>query len=211
MSHSIWPDGDRTQELLAGARGGDPAAINGLLDRHRDSLKRMIAMRLDQKIMRRIDVSDVVQDVLVEVNRRLQDYLANPVMAFHLWVRQIAKDRIIDAHRRHRVSGKRSVDREQPLAQAATPDQSTIELAAHLRDPELTPAAAAVQHELALHIQAAIELLDERDRDIILMRHYEQLSNQEIAIALDITEPAASMRYLRALQRLRGKLAAAGQ
>ena len=211
MSHSIWPDGDRTQELLAGARGGDPAAINGLLDRHRDSLKRMIAMRLDQKIMRRIDVSDVVQDVLVEVNRRLQDYLANPVMAFHLWVRQIAKDRIIDAHRRHRVSGKRSVDREQPLAQAAAPDQSAIELAAHLRDPELTPAAAAVQHELALHIQAAIELLDERDRDIILMRHYEQLSNQEIAIALDITEPAASMRYLRALQRLRGKLAAAGQ
>ncbi len=211
MSHSIWPDGDKTQELLAGARGGDPAAINGLLDRHRDSLKRMIAMRLDQKIMRRIDVSDVVQDVLVEVNRRLQDYLANPVMAFHLWVRQIAKDRIIDAHRRHRVSGKRSVDREQPLPQAAAPDQSAIELAAHLRDPELTPAAAAVQHELALHIQAAIELLDERDRDIILMRHYEQLSNQEIAIALDITEPAASMRYLRALQRLRGKLAAAGQ
>ena len=211
MSHSIWPDGDRTQELLAGARGGDPAAINGLLDRHRDSLKRMIAMRLDQKIMRRIDVSDVVQDVLVEVNRRLQDYLANPVMAFHLWVRQIAKDRIIDAHRRHRVSGKRSVDREQPLAQAAAPDQSTIELAARLRDPELTPAAAAVQHELALHIQAAIELLDERDRDIILMRHYEQLSNQEIAVALDIAQPAASMRYLRALQRLRGKLDAASQ
>ena len=90
-------------------------------------------------------------------------------------------------------------------------ERITIELAAHLRDPELTPAAAAVQHELALHIQAAIELLDERDRDIILMRHYEQLSNQEIAVALEITEPAASMRYLRALQRLRGKLAAAGQ
>lgn len=206
MPHSIWPEGDKTQELLAGARVGDPIAIDRLLDRHRDSLRRMIAMRLDQKISRRIDVSDVVQDVLVEVNRRLQDYLSNPVMAFHLWVRQIAKDRIIDAHRRHRASGKRSVDREQPLAQATAPDQSTIELAAQLRDPELTPAAAAVQHELALHIQAAIELLDERDRDVILMRHYEQLSNQEIATALEITEPAASMRYLRALKRLRGKL-----
>ena len=206
MPHSIWPDGDKTEELLAGARGGDPQAIDRLLDRHRDSLRRMIAMRLDQKILRRIDVSDVVQEVLVEVSRRLKDYLANPVMAFHLWVRQIAKDRIIDAHRRHRVSGKRSVDREQPLLPAIAPDQSTIELAAQLRDPELTPAAAAIQQELALHIQGAIELLDERDRDIILMRHYEQLSNQEIAVALQITEPAASMRYLRALKRLRGNL-----
>jgi RNA polymerase sigma-70 factor, ECF subfamily len=210
MPHSIWPDGDKTEELLTGARGGDSEAIDRLLDRHRDSLRRMISMRLDQKILRRIDVSDVVQDVLVEVNRRLQDYLANPVMAFHLWVRQIAKDRIIDAHRRHRVSGKRSVDREQPLQQAAAPDQSTIELAAQLRDPELTPAAAAVQQELALHIQGAIELLDERDRDIILMRHYEQLSNQEIAVALQITEPAASMRYLRALKRLRANLDTTG-
>lgn len=206
MPHSIWPDGDKTEELLAGARGGDPQAIDRLLDRHRDSLRRMIAMRLDQKILRRIDVSDVVQEVLVEVSRRLKDYLANPVMAFHLWVRQITKDRIIDAHRRHRVSGKRSVDREQPLLPAIAPDQSTIELAAQLRDPELTPAAAAIQQELALHIQGAIELLDERDRDIILMRHYEQLSNQEIAVALQITEPAASMRYLRALKRLRGNL-----
>jgi RNA polymerase sigma-70 factor, ECF subfamily len=206
MSNSIWPDGQRTDELLQDAKGGDQCAVNHLLDRHRESLHRMIGMRLDKKITRRVDVSDVVQDVLVEANRRLQDYLANPVMAFHLWIRQIAKDRIIDAHRRHRVSAKRSIDREQPLVAHAAVDQSTIELAGQLCDPELTPAAAATQHEVALQVQLAVEQLDERDREIILMRHYEQLSNQEIAAALELTEPAASMRYLRALKRLRKRL-----
>ena len=203
MSKSIWPDGEQTQELLTGARDGNSDAIDRLLDRHRESLRRMIGLRLDQKIMRRVDVSDVVQDVLVEANRRLQDYLKNPVMAFHLWIRQIAKDRIIDAHRRHRVSAKRSIDREQPLAAKTPVDQSTIELAAQLCDPELTPAAAATQREMAQHVQGAIEMLEDRDRDIILMRHYEQLSNQDIAAALELTEPAASMRYLRALKKLR--------
>ena len=188
---------------MDGAREGDSAAVDNLLDRHRESLRRMIGMRLDHKIKRRVDVSDIVQEVLVEANRRLQDYLQNPVMAFHLWIRQIAKDRIIDAHRRHRVSAKRSIDREQPLVAAGAVDQSTVELAAQLCDPELTPAAAATQRELAQHIQQSISLLPDRDREIILMRHYEQLSNQDIAEVLELTEPAASMRYLRALKKLR--------
>jgi len=203
MNQSIWPDGPHTEELLADAKAGDADAVDQLLDRHRDSLRRMVGMRLDKQIARRVDVSDVVQDVLVEANRRLQDYLQNPVMAFHLWIRQIAKDRIIDAHRRHRVSAKRSVDREQQLVAQANVDHSTMELAGQLCDPELTPAAAATAQELAVHVQSAIELLQERDREIILMRHYEQLSNQDIAQVLGLTEPAASMRYLRALKRLR--------
>lgn len=203
MNQSIWPDGPHTEELLADAKAGDAEAVDQLLDRHRDSLRRMVGMRLDKQIARRVDVSDVVQDVLVEANRRLQGYLQNPVMAFHLWIRQIAKDRIIDAHRRHRVSAKRSVDREQQLVAQANVDHSTMELAGQLCDPELTPAAAATAQELAVHVQSAIELLEDRDREIILMRHYEQLSNQDIAQALGLTEPAASMRYLRALKRLR--------
>ncbi len=206
MTNSIWPDGQQTEELLLGARAGDSRAIEHLLDRHRESLRRMIGMRLDQKIKRRVDVSDVVQDVMIEANRRLQDYLANPSMAFHLWIRQIAKDRIIDAHRRHRVSGKRSVDREQPLALQGEVDQSTIDLAAQLCDRELTPAAEATRREMAMQVQAAIASLEDRDRDMILMRHYEQLSNQEIAAALQLTEPAASMRYLRALKKLRAAI-----
>lgn len=160
-------------------------------------------MRLDQRVQQRIDVSDVVQEVIIEANRRLRGYLDSPIMPFHLWIRQIAKDRIIDAHRRHRVSAKRSVDREQPIAPKKDMEASTLQLAAQLQDPELTPAAAATARELAIHVHAAIEKLDGTSRDIILMRHFEQLSNQEIAAALDVTEPAASMRYLRAIKRLR--------
>jgi RNA polymerase sigma-70 factor (ECF subfamily) len=204
IMNSMWPDNQQTRKLLNDARQGDRSAVNRLLDRHRKALHRMVQLRLDQKIRGRIDVSDVVQDVLVEASRRLPQYLENPVMSFHLWVRQIAKDRIIDAHRRHRVSAKRSVDREQSLAVPLAMDQSTLELAAQLRDPELTPAAAATRQEMVQLVERSLSQLGDQDCEIIMMRHYEQLSNQEIAEILGLSEPAAGMRYLRAIRRLRG-------
>ncbi len=206
MNKSIWPENQPTTELLAEARQGDSAAIDQLLERHRESLRRLVGMRIDQKLLQRIDVSDVVQDVLIEANRRLATYLENPVMAFHLWIRQIAKDRMIDAHRRHRVSAKRSIDREQNVATNYATNQSTLDLVAELSDRELTPAAAATHQELAEQLQNAIGQLDPRDQEIVMMRHFEQLTNQEIAQALGLSEPAASMRYLRAVKRLRSLL-----
>jgi RNA polymerase sigma-70 factor (ECF subfamily) len=203
----MWPESEQTQHLLAGAKAGDAEAVDQLIDRHRDAVRRLVQMRLDQKIRRRVDVSDVVQEVLVEANRRLADYLQNPVLSFHLWLRQITKDRIIDAHRRHRGSAKRSVDREQPMVAAADMHRSTIDLVAQLRDPELTPAAAATQREMARLVEEAVAQLAEADAEIIVMRHYEQLSNQEVAQVLELSEPAASMRYLRAIRRLKELLA----
>jgi RNA polymerase sigma-70 factor (ECF subfamily) len=202
----MWPTNDKTEELLLGAKNGDADAVNRLIERHRGAVLRMVQMRLDQKIRRRVDVSDVVQDVMIDASRRLQDYIANPVMPFHLWLRHIAKDRIIDAHRRHRGSQKRSVDREQGLAVPGADDHSTMDLAAQLYDGELTPAAAATQREMAQRVEAAITELGEQDGEIIIMRHYEQLSNQEVSLALGLSEPAASMRYLRAVRRLRAML-----
>jgi RNA polymerase sigma-70 factor, ECF subfamily len=201
----MWPEAEKTQQLLADAKVGDPRAVDRLLDRHREAVHRMVRMRLDRRILQRVDVSDVVQDVLVEANRRLQDYLQNPGMSFHLWIRQITRDRIIDAHRRHRASAKRSVDREQALAPQGE-DQSSVILAARLCDPGLTPAAAATRREMARQVERAMTQLGEPDYEIIVMRHYEQLSNQEVAHALELTEAAASMRYLRAIRRLRSLL-----
>jgi RNA polymerase sigma-70 factor (ECF subfamily) len=123
-------------------------------------------------------------------------------MPFHLWLRQMAKDRLIDAHRRHRQAGRRSMDREQPLA-AASSDQSSINLAAQLRDQQLTPAAAAAWAELQRRFEAACAQLDEQDREIVLMRHFEHLANSEAADSLGLSPQAASMRYLRAMRRLR--------
>lgn len=198
-----WPASQKTDQLMADVKAGDKSAVNQLMDRHRNSLDRLVRMRLDKKIQNRIGVSDVVQDVLVEANRRLSRYLQSPVMPFHLWIRQIAKDRIIDAHRRHRVSAKRSVDREQRMVVPRGYDQSSLHLASLLGDSKLTPAEAAVQKEMARKVEASIALLDEKDSEIIIMRHYEHLTNQEISRLLDLSEPAASMRYLRAIRRLK--------
>ena len=198
----MWPDAQETEELLAGAREGDAGAVNQLLEGHRDAVRRMIDLRMDRVLKRRVDASDIVQEVLIEANRRLRDYMANPVMPFHLWLRQMAKDRLIDAHRRHRQAGRRSMDREQPMAVVGA-DQSSINLAAQLRDQQLTPAAAAAWAELQRRFEAACAELDEQDREIVLMRHFEHLANSEAADSLGLSAQAASMRYLRAMRRLR--------
>lgn len=198
----MWPDTENTEQLLNHARAGDGGAVNQLLDRHRDAVRRMIDLRMDKILKRRVDASDIVQEVMIDANRRLQTYLQNPVMPFHLWLRQMAKDRLIDAHRRHRGAARRSIDREQPLAVAAS-NESSLDLVAQLRDQELTPAAAATWHELERRFQTACDQLDTLDQEVVLMRHFEHLSNTEAATALDISPQAASMRYLRAMRRLR--------
>jgi RNA polymerase sigma-70 factor, ECF subfamily len=202
----MWPDASQTIELLQRAGQGDAAAVNGLLERHRQALRRLVELRMDRGLQRRVDASDIVQEVLIEANRRLPEYLDQRKLPFHLWLRQMARDRIIDAHRRHKVAARRSVDREQPLAVPGVGGQSTMDLAAQLRDRELTPAAAATWHELQRRFQAAIDMLDEQDREVVVMRHYEQLSNQEVAQTLGLSEAAAGMRYVRAVRRLRGLL-----
>lgn len=198
----MWPNTNETQELLLNAGKGESAAVNELLERHRVGLKNMVAARMDQKLARRIDASDVVQDVLLEASQRLADYVRDPKLPFGLWLRQMARDRIIDLHRRHRVARRRTLDREQGMS-AARPDQSSLDLAAQLRDPELTPAAATLRKELYLRFVEAIDELEDEDREVLLMRHFEQLSNSEVAELLGLSQPAAGMRYLRALRRLR--------
>jgi RNA polymerase sigma-70 factor (ECF subfamily) len=200
------PDSPATQELLNRARQGDRAAIDQLLAQYRDGLRRMISLRLDPALAARLDASDVVQDVLLEAWRRLQDYLQDPHMPFALWLRHLCRDHVIDAWRRHRQAQRRSLDREQPIRPASPADQSSLELASHFVDHELTPASAAIQHELQQRVEDAIETLNEDDRRILWMKHYEHLSNQDIAQELGLTEAAASMRYLRASRRLKAAL-----
>lgn len=202
----MWPEGDQTQLLLARFRDGDPDAVNDLIERHREAVKRLVRMRMDQAIAQRVDASDVVQDVMFEASRRLADYINDPVMPFHLWLRQLARDRIIDMHRRHRAAQRRSVDREQPVASLGNDDQSTADLARLLRDAELTPAAASVRREMVDQFLQAVNQLEDADREIIMMRHFEHLSNSEAAQALNLSPPAASMRHLRAIRKLQDVL-----
>jgi RNA polymerase sigma-70 factor, ECF subfamily len=204
------PDPQPTQVLLDRVRDGDKAAINGLLARHREAIKRMIDRRMDRVVQHRVDASDIVQDVMLEANRRLGDYLANPTMPFQLWLRHMARDRLIDAHRRHRVAANRSVDREVSLPAGGTDDRSAADVVAGIADRELTPAAAATWHELERRFAAAVERLEEDDRQIVLLRHFEHLSTADAAAALGLSKPAAGMRYLRAMRRLRLLLEGSG-
>ena len=200
---AVSHEGQLTLVLLDRVRRGDGDAVNGLLERHRETIKRMIDRRMDLGVQRRVDASDIVQDVMIEANRRLGDYLANPTMPFQLWLRHMARDRLIDAHRRHRVAASRSVDREVPLVVPDSGDQSQADLGGQIADRELTPAAAATWHELERRFAAAVDLLDEGDRQIVLLRHFEHLSTAEAADVLGLSKPAAGMRYLRAMRRLR--------
>lgn len=200
------PEQPETAELLAQVQAGDAAAVEQLLGKHREPLRRMIDHRLDPALAARLDASDIVQDVLLEAHRRLSDYLRQPAMPFLLWLRHIAKDHMIDAHRRHRQAQRRSLDREQPLVPTVLADHSSVELAGQLLDGEPTPASAAIREELSKRLESAIAQLDEDDREVVLMRHAEQLSNQEVAALLGLSEAAASMRYLRAVRRLRTAL-----
>ena len=200
----MWPNRDITEDMLEQARRGEAGAVDRLLGEFREPLRRVVGLRLDPVLARRVDASDIVQDVLIEANQRLKDYLKAPNMPFHLWLRHLAQDRIIDAHRRHRLAQRRSIDREQsPARPGWADDDSAASLVAQLVDSERTPASEAIQQELARKLTSAIHELGDDDRDILLMRHHEQLTNGEVAGALGLTEAAASMRYLRALRRLR--------
>jgi RNA polymerase sigma-70 factor (ECF subfamily) len=199
----MWPPADRTDRLLAAAKAGDAGAVDDLLGEFREPLRRTVGVRLDPALARRVDASDIVQDVLLEATQRLKEYLKKPDMPFPLWLRHLARDRIIDTHRRHRLAHRRSVDKERPIHGPAWADESSASLVAQLVDPERTPSTGAVQAELRGKLAAAVDELADDDREVVLMRHAEQLSNGEVAAVLGLTEAAASMRYLRALRRLR--------
>lgn len=206
ITNAMWPSPESTDRLLDDARGGGDGAVDKLLGEFREPLRRVIGLRLDPAVARRVDASDIVQDVLLEANQRLVEYLKKPDMPFHLWLRHLAQDRIIDTHRRHRLAQRRSVDREQPIARPAWADESSVSLVAQLIDTERTPTSEAIQQELTRKLTNAIDQLSDDDREVVLMRHHEGLSNQDVAKALDLTEAAASMRYLRALRRLKDVL-----
>ncbi|HLW65756.1 MAG TPA: sigma-70 family RNA polymerase sigma factor [Gemmataceae bacterium] len=202
----MWPEAQRVQDLLAQAGQGRPQAEDELLALFREPLRRAVELRLDPQLARREDASDIVQKVLFDAHRRLAEYLKDPRMPFHLWLRQMAQDRIIDTYRRHKEAARRSIDHEQPQRPPAWTSQSSVQLLGQLMDRERTPASAVLQQELQQKLQAVLKTLDDMDREVILMRYYEQLSNQEIAAALGLTEAAASMRHLRALRRLKEAL-----
>jgi RNA polymerase sigma-70 factor, ECF subfamily len=194
------------RDLLEQAARGDARSLQELFGRHQGRLKRMVALRLDPRVQRRIDASDIVQEAYLEVSQKLDDYLRDPKLPFHLWLRLVTGQKLALAHRQHLGVKARDAGREISLHRGAYPAASSAALAARLMGKLTTPSQAALKAELRLRIQEALNSMDAIDREVLTLRHFEQLTNAETAMVLGIKEPAACNRYVRALERLRGIL-----
>jgi RNA polymerase sigma-70 factor (ECF subfamily) len=192
-----------TDDLLLAVSRGDRSARSRLLDRHRRRLRRMVMIRLDRRVAARVDPSDVVQEALADAARRLDSYLRDRPIPFYPWLRRLAWDRLNDVYRRHRRAAQRSVNREEP----SLPDASGLALAERLFAKSADhPGAGLSRDERQAQVRTALSQLREREREVLVLRHLEDLTTAETAAVLGISEGAVKVRLLRAVQRLRDLL-----
>ena len=196
---------DDTEMLLSQIRSGDAQAIEPLLDLHRNRLKKMIGARLNPQLRNRVDESDILQDTLLEASQRIDEYFAKPPMPFFLWLRWLAGQNLKQCHRHHLDVQKR--DARRVFSVFANQDNSLSEIFAD-QLVHSTPSGAAIRKELIDIVDEVMHQLKPKDREILCMRHIEQLTNQEVAQELEIDPSNASTRYLRALAKLQDRLAA---
>ena len=198
------PAANDDQDLLERAIAGDESALAALFDGHRQRLRRMIRLRLDRRLSGRVDASDVLQEAYLDVRRRIAEYARDPAaMPFHLWLRLIAGQRLTDVHRYHLGSQMRDAGQEVSLHRGPFPQVSSVSLAAQLLGKFTSASQAAIRAEHRLIVQEALNGMDPIDREVLALRHFEHLSNDETALVLGLSKSAASNRYIRALRRLK--------
>ena len=195
---------DENQLLIERALTGDESALAALFDAYRSQLRRMIRLRLDRRLSGRVDSSDVLQEAYLDVRKRLDEYARDPAaMPFHLWLRLVAGQRLTDVHRFHLGAQMRDAGQEVSLHRGPFPQASSVSLAAQLLGKMTSASHAAIRAEHKLIVQEALNGMDPIDREVLALRHFEHLSNDETALMLGLTKSAASNRYIRALKRLK--------
>src|SRR6516162_5190740 len=195
-------------DLLRRAKAGDQQALATLFARYRDRLHQMVRLRLDRRLAGRIDPSDVLQDAYLDLARRFPEYAASPTVPFYIWLRSLTGQRLVSLHRRHLGAEMRDAGREVSLYRGALPAASSASLAQQLLAGLTSPTQAAIRQEMQLRLQEALNSMDRIDREVVMLRHFEELSNAETAEVLGIETAAASKRYIRAIRRLKAILEA---
>ena len=195
-----------TEDLLRRAKAGDAAALGALFAHYRDRLRKMVRLRLDRRVAGRLDPSDVLQEAYLDVARRFPEYTAAPEVPFYVWLRALTGQRLIDLHRQHLGAKMRDAGQEVALHQGALPQASSASLAQQLLAGLTSPTQAAIRSEMQLKLQDALNSMDPIDREVVVLRHFEELNNIETAAVLGIEPSAASKRYLRAIRRLKAIL-----
>ena len=196
-------ESDEVSGLIRRAAAGDEAALRELFSRHRDRLKRMVHLRLSRRLAGRVDDSDVLQEAYLEAARRLEEYLREPKLPFFLWLRHLTALKLAEVHRRHLGTQLRDADREVTLHRGGLPEADSVSLANQLLGKLTTPSQAAIKAETRLFVQEALNSMDPIDREVLALKHFEQLSTAEIAEVLGLSKAGAGSRYLRAIKRLR--------
>ena len=204
----VLADFDDTQVLLTQAVGGNAGALAALMDRYRDRLKRMVGLRMDRRLQGRVGASDVVQEALIDAARRLEEYAADPPMGFFLWLRWLTGEKLLNAHRHHLGTQKRDAAQEVSLYRRAMPEACSVSLAQQLLGRLTSPTQAVARAELQLIVQEVLNSMDSIDREVLVLRHFEQLTTSETAQVLGIKRSTASKRYISALKRLKQALSA---
>jgi len=188
-------DSTRIEKLLLAAGNGDREALNRLVDTHRDYLRRVIELRMDNALRGRVDPSDIVQETQIVASKRIDEFIRRRPTSFKLWLRGEAMQQVGAQYRRHVQAARRSVRRECSIS-----DASSVMLAKGLLAG--TPSRVVEQKEMAQRVRAMVETMSETDREILLLRYVEQLSNAESADLLAIDPDTARKRHGRALKRL---------
>jgi RNA polymerase sigma-70 factor (ECF subfamily) len=196
-------EGNEPDDLLRRAKAGDGQAQAELFARYRERLRRMVRLRLDRRLYGRLDPSDILQEAYLDYLKRFPDYAAEPSLPFYLWLRAQTGQKLVDVHRQHLGAKMRDAGQEVSLHRGAFPPASSQSLAHQLLGRLTSPSQAAIRAEMQIRLQEALNIMDPMDREVLVLRHFEELSNSETAAVLGIRTSAASKRYVRALQRLR--------
>jgi RNA polymerase sigma-70 factor (ECF subfamily) len=178
---------------------GDSDALARLFQVHQPRLKRMVAVRMDPRLHARLGDSDVMQDVYLDAQKRMREYDPQRY-PFFVWLRLLTGQRLVDLHRHHMGAQQRSINRE--LRKPTAPDASTDSLATYFIGTLTAPSQATVRAEIQLMVRTALQEMDPIDRELLSLRHFEQLSNSEAAHHLELNPSTASSRYLRAVRKL---------
>lgn len=182
---------------------GDKQALGILFHHHRQRLWRIVNFRLDQRLLGRVDADDILQEAYLAAEKRLEYFLHDSPESFFIWLRLIVQQTMIDVHRRHLGTQSRDASRERQVSGGWTPESTSFSLSHHLLGHLTSPTQAALRAELSTQLNLALETMGDLDREVLALRHFEELSNSETAKALELSEQAASLRYVRALGRLR--------
>lgn len=197
-------DADKdTEDLLRRIRREDREALAALFTRHKDRLAQGIRFRLDARLGRRLDVEDILQEVYLNASQRIGSFLGDSERSFFIWLRMIAGQTLIDLYRRHLVAQARDAGREISVEGGGSPQTTSTSLAIQLAANRTSASQAAIREEMSRQLEQAIESMDPIDREVLALRHFEELTNGEVAEVLGIQEKAASIRYVRALGRLK--------